>query len=201
MIEPLVSCIMPTVDRQPFIQNAIKQFFDQTYSNKQLIIVDTGRIPIQYESDRRITHIFLPNDKTPLGTIRNTCCKFSSGSIIVHWDDDDLNHPDRISIQVEALLNDCSDVCGIQDPIFFNDLGQEWKYKGPDNWVLGASLAYTREFWNKVEFEALRIGEDDIFVSQTRHISVIPNTIMRFRIHDQNTSIKKVDSLPYVRIK
>src|SRR5205807_10283597 len=39
---PLVSCIMPTYNRRPFVPQAIQYFLRQDYINKELVIVDDG---------------------------------------------------------------------------------------------------------------------------------------------------------------
>src|SRR5262249_36253814 len=39
---PLISCIMPTYNRRPFLPLALRCFLDQDYPNKELIVVDDG---------------------------------------------------------------------------------------------------------------------------------------------------------------
>ena len=39
---PLVSCIMPTYNRRPFVPKAIEYFLRQDYPNRELIILDDG---------------------------------------------------------------------------------------------------------------------------------------------------------------
>jgi glycosyltransferase involved in cell wall biosynthesis len=39
---PLVSCIMPTFNRRPFVPQAIRYFLAQDYPEKEFIIVDDG---------------------------------------------------------------------------------------------------------------------------------------------------------------
>ncbi len=40
--QPLVSCIMPTANRQRFIPTAISLFLRQDYPEKELVIIDDG---------------------------------------------------------------------------------------------------------------------------------------------------------------
>ena len=41
--EPLVSCVMPTADRRQWVPQAIRNFQQQNYPNRELLIVDDGR--------------------------------------------------------------------------------------------------------------------------------------------------------------
>ena len=42
MTAPLISCILPTYNRRPFIAHAIAYFQRQSYDNRELIILDDG---------------------------------------------------------------------------------------------------------------------------------------------------------------
>lgn len=46
MKNPLVSCIMPTADRQKYIPFAVDYFLSQDYQNAELVIIDDGLEPI-----------------------------------------------------------------------------------------------------------------------------------------------------------
>jgi glycosyltransferase involved in cell wall biosynthesis len=39
---PLVSCIMPTANRRPFLPEAIRLFLGQDYPESELIVLDDG---------------------------------------------------------------------------------------------------------------------------------------------------------------
>src|SRR5260221_301127 len=39
---PMVTCIMPTANRRPFVAQAIRYFLAQDYPEKELVIVDDG---------------------------------------------------------------------------------------------------------------------------------------------------------------
>ena len=38
--QPLIFCLMPTRDRRRFVPQAIRQFLDRDYENRELVIVD-----------------------------------------------------------------------------------------------------------------------------------------------------------------
>jgi len=45
---PLVSCIMPTANREKFIPLAVKYFQRQDYPNKELVVLDDGNKPVKH---------------------------------------------------------------------------------------------------------------------------------------------------------
>lgn len=166
---PLVSCIMPTANRRPFVPRAIHYFLRQDYEPKELLIVDDGADPIGdlVPADDRIKYIRL--DKTiTVGAKRNFACEKARGEIIVHWDDDDWHAPHQISYQVNALCSTKKSVCGINRLLFYDTVeGQAWQYLYPPGrkaWLSGSSLCYTRAFWSSHRFADIDVGEDGRFV-------------------------------------
>src|SRR5262245_27908583 len=87
---PLVSCIMPTRDRRPFVGRAVAQFLAQDYAPRELVVVDDGTDPIAdlLPPDPRIRPIRLPR-RLSIGAKRNLACQASRGVVVAHWDDDD----------------------------------------------------------------------------------------------------------------
>src|SRR5262249_26462386 len=69
---PLVSCIMPTHDRRPFVAQAIRYFHRQDYPNKELIVVDDGTDKVRdlaaAAPDVRYTEL---DERTSIGEKRN----------------------------------------------------------------------------------------------------------------------------------
>jgi len=95
---PLVSCIMPTHDRRPFVGRAIEHFLRQDYPHRELIIVDDGAdavrdlVPDLGSETPRIRYLRLESRRT-LGAKRNLAGREAQGEVIVHWDDDDWMAP------------------------------------------------------------------------------------------------------------
>jgi glycosyltransferase involved in cell wall biosynthesis len=101
---------MLTFNRSEHFERSFACYCNQTYPNKELVIVSQGdedyraiirnRIALSGRADVRT--VFLSPD-IPLGTLRNVSVEESSGDLVCQWDDDDLNHPDRIAVQLAAL--------------------------------------------------------------------------------------------------
>jgi glycosyltransferase involved in cell wall biosynthesis len=199
---PTISCIMPTNNRRGFVPNAISYFLQQDYKYKELLIVDDGTDIIEdiVPANEQIRYIRLHNKMT-LGEKRNYCIKESIGDLIMHWDDDDWMAPYRISYQVQELLKNKAEVCGLQQMLFRElDTGKCWLYKYPlqaQPWLAGGSLLYTRDFWQQSPFPDMQIASDTRFIFARKLTSFVVLSDYRFyvaTIHCKNTSAKNTAS-------
>lgn len=195
---PLVTCIMPTANRSQWVAEAIKQFENQSYPNKELIILDDrseNRTRPIFQKDNIIYHQCEPS--LSLGSKRNKACEIARGTIIIHWDDDDWRSKDWITVQVEVLEKSQSDVTGLINPYFFSPTeGKAWLYAYPEDrkpWVHGATLCYYKKLWERNPFPSIQIGEDVQFLWSSVVKKIIPhskNQHFLAQIHPQNTSPK-----------
>ena len=194
---PLVSCIMPTANREKFIPLAINYFQRQDYPNKELVVVDDGKVSVKelLPADTNIRYEKL-NRPYLTGAKRNYACEMSAGEIILHWDDDDWYAENWISHQVNSLLSANAEIAGLSNIYFYSPrLAKCWKYVYPPNekpWVAGASMAYYKEFWKKHPFRNMKIGEDNTFVWESNARVAAHSYIEGIVaiVHAQNTSPK-----------
>lgn len=175
-LPPLVSCIMPTFNRPRFLHQAIKNFVNQTYENKELIIVDDGSTPVSecIPRDSRVTYVNLPGHNS-IGHKLNLGIERSNGEIIQKMDDDDYYHPSFLSTTVSALHgnNPKTSIVGFNCfLILIADTG-EVKFS-EQGWCAGGTLCFFRELWNKTHFQNISGAEDWCFVkdSQAEQIKV-----------------------------
>jgi len=198
---PLVSCIMPTANRQKYIPFAVKYFLQQDYPNKELVIIDDGVISSKslIPPDPRIRYYY----SNPLGTIgvkRNYACEIADGEIIVHWDDDDWYAPDWLSKQVDFLDTSKADITGLNVVIFYSpSLNKRWLYEDTETdkpWLCGATMAYRKAFWEKHPFIDLQVGEDYDFVWNSGAKVAALNYTEGFvaLLHPHNTSLKPIEN-------
>jgi glycosyltransferase involved in cell wall biosynthesis len=196
--QPLVSCIMPTRDRRPYVAQAIEYFLRQDHPVKELIILDDGDDPvadlvpavarIRYERlDRRMV----------LGAKRNLACELAAGPLIAHWDDDDWQAAHRLSTQVARLAAAGAEICGASSLLFWEPRGNRaWRYTWPDGrrtWAAGTSLCYPRTLWQRSPFAEVGVGEDTRFVWQAavrRVADVRADNCVVGLIHPHNTVAK-----------
>lgn len=198
---PLVSCIMPTANRQKFIPFALHYFLQQDYPNTELIIIDDGIQSAKslIPDHPRIRYFY----SEPLGTIgikRNYACEKAQGEIIMHWDDDDWYAPDWISKQVEALSSSGADISGLNTVLFYSPaVEKRWVYEDSDiekPWLCGATMAYRKSFWENHPFIDIQVGEDYDFVWNSGAKTFALDYFHGFIavLHANNTSIKPVEN-------
>lgn len=166
---PLVSCIMPTYNRRPFIPLALRCFLDQDYPNKELIIVDDGedRVGDLAANLPGIRYFSLPS-RVSIGTKRNLACEHAHGEFIAHWDDDDWYAPDRLRYQVEPILKGEADITGLENAFVLELPGGEFWTIRPElhrqmfaGDVHGGTLVYHKGLLAQgVRYPELNLAED-----------------------------------------
>lgn len=105
MREPLTSIIIPCYNSAPFISDAIRSCLDQTYSKREIIVIDDGStdnsVDVLKTFGSKIYWETGPNRGAC--SARNRGLQIAQGERIQFLDADDFLHPDKISRQIEAL--------------------------------------------------------------------------------------------------
>ena len=200
---PKVSIITPTFNRSKLFPLAINNFTNFNYPRNKLewIIVDDstdentieGILPI----DKRIKYLQIADEniQRPLTIAykRNIGVQKSSGTIIIHMDDDDYYPPNSVLSRVKILkqyenqgiqcvgcslignyniLNDTSSI-SCDSPISLSE----------------ASMGYTRQFWNEKPFNSSDLRGEHKFFTEGRldRIMDIPHSFVITALnHNQN---------------
>lgn len=187
---------MPTSNRRRFVGRAIQYFLRQTYHPRELLIVDDGEDAVAelLPDDPRI-HYLRPDKKLSLGAKRNMACQAAAGDIIVHWDDDDWMADRRLNYQVQALLENRADLCGLDRLLFYEPgTNRSWQYAYPKKeaqLLAGGSLCYLKRFWKNNPFPDMNLGEDTRFVWSKRPkklVALDDHTFYVALIHPANTN-------------
>ena len=191
----LVSCVMPTCNRRSFIPAAIDSFLKQTYSDKELIIVDDGTDKVKdLIPDNPAIRYIEPHVKLSTGCKRNVCNCEAHGDIIAHFDDDDWSAPDRLEDQVNLLMKSGKSITGYANALFWDIRKQRaFYYQSPiSGYVTGLSLCYLRDHWRRHPFTVMQMGSDNVFILESlQHIAVSTcYKNMVARIHNCNVSPK-----------
>ena len=110
-IQPVISVIVPTRDRQALFNKAVQSVFHQTYSNIELIVVDDHSTapPVIEDAPEHVEVKYHRNNKASGGAIsRNTGVRLSQGEFICFLDDDDYYHENKLQTLFEQLCADSS---------------------------------------------------------------------------------------------
>lgn len=175
MSEPLlVSCVMLTHDRPQFVQQAIRYWDRQTYLQRELIIVDTGKVPMVTATTTAppgaVQVLRAPGAK--IGHARNLGCGVARGALIATWDDDDWYAADRLAQQVEFWRtrrpghDDPSvrfDVIGSSLCRVYELAARRSGRLGLRNGLFGPSMMFTAATWKKVGFREVQFAEELYF--------------------------------------
>lgn len=105
--KPLVSCIVPTMNRPDLLVRALESLVSQSYENWEAIVVndageDVREIVERVDPKGRIRYLRHEHNKG-LSAARNTGIWASRGDLLCYLDDDDRFLPDHLATLVEEL--------------------------------------------------------------------------------------------------
>ena len=213
---------MLTKDRPELARRAVECFRRQTYPAKSMLVYETG-FPTKLRPGVGGGNVFhwsggRPEDnKRTIGELRNVANGYSAktpnfpaSDILMHWDDDDYSHPNRIAEQVALMQSSGADCVGYREMLFWRETpqaikdqyaGEAWMYSNQKpGYALGTSLCYWRKTWERKPFAATSKGEDLQFITGLKCVGrssiegCAPGSIaeaeprMIARIHGSNTS-------------
>ena len=102
---PKVSVIIPTYNREKFIERSIRSVLDQTYQDFEIIIVDDGSTDntrkVLGPYTGKLKYIYQENEGS--SAARNRGIKESIGGYIAFLDSDDIWMPEKLALQVDIL--------------------------------------------------------------------------------------------------
>lgn len=198
----LISAIMPTRGRAVMAATAINTFLQQTYSKKQLVILDDADDPSFLDPPEFKTVTYMRVDgRLLIAEKRNVCCQYAAGEIICHFDDDDWSSPHRMTAQFDFLKTSQASVVGFHSMLFYELMtGRAAKFTGHNTYGLGTSLMYTRDYWKRHPFrpgpEDPNVAEDNQFVREAvsagEFKGVDARDMMVATVHQLNTSPKDI---------
>lgn len=103
LIPARVTAFMPIYDPRRFrmAARAVDQFTQQTYANRELVIVNSsGRRLTERDTDMGREILVDPTQYPTVGALRNAAVREATGEWCMPWDDDDFSHPHRMTFQM-----------------------------------------------------------------------------------------------------
>lgn len=105
-MESLVSIIIPVYNAEPYLAQTIQSAFDQSWANKEIIVVDDGSTDRSLEIARKFENqtikVFTQENKGG-SAARNLGLSKSKGDYIQFLDADDLLSPEKIEVQLKRI--------------------------------------------------------------------------------------------------
>ncbi len=100
--EPLVSCLCVTEGRAAFMPWLLWCFDRQTWPHRELIVVDSSAQPLHLPGRNDVRVVAVPAG-TGVACKRNRALREAGGELVAWFDDDDWQHPERLTLLVDAL--------------------------------------------------------------------------------------------------
>lgn len=105
-----ISCLMVTLDRFERFKASFACYCRQDYPLRELVVVTDGSAEFQARlrahvaaSGREDVRLLGVPGRRPLGALRNLALASAQGPLVCQWDDDDLCHSTRLSVQAAIL--------------------------------------------------------------------------------------------------
>jgi len=206
--DPLVSVIIPVYNCERYLAEALESVLAQTYRRIEIIVVDDGSTDgsghIARHFDPPVRYTFQANSNP--GAARNRGVGLAQGKFLAFLDQDDLWIKDKLTNQIAALRhNPAIDIVfGHVEQFYSPELAQGEKcgllYRsrtmpGPH---VGTMLIKRDAFWRVGLFRTnYQIAEFIDWYARSRDLGLtsfmLPDIIMRRRIHKTNQSFLKRD--------
>lgn len=205
---PLVSVIIPVYNCAKYLAEALDSVFAQTYRPLEVIVVDDGSTDGSSDIVRNYPEVqYFYQSNQGVSVARNVALAAAKGEFIAFLDGDDTWKPNKLSIQIEYMLEHFD--VGITATHAFNFLESGTH---PPNWFkpdkhLGNTDGIIPSTWvvRKNVFREIggfspdyRASEDIEWLCRARDsqvlIATLPEVMVMRRLHGSNLSWKTVST-------
>ncbi|WP_181917351.1 glycosyltransferase [Virgibacillus dokdonensis] len=164
-----------TVTMRPdFLENVLYNYSQQTWENKELIIVlngenfDTEEVNSKTKNYANVKVI--NSASSTLGACLNKAIENAEFNVIAKFDDDDYYGPNYLTDSMQAFVYTDASIIGKKSIyMYFEDTDMlVLKYPNTENkfqtFVYGATLVFKKEVWEANSFSDRNRGEDSAFL-------------------------------------
>jgi glycosyltransferase involved in cell wall biosynthesis len=224
---PAVSIIIPAYNRAKFLRSTIDSVFAQSYSDWELIIADDGsedpetRDYLGALDSPRIRTLRLIHSGNP-SRARNAAVAVATGEYLAFLDSDDLWHPSKLQMQIEAMRSPCAVGWSYTAVEHIDADGQPIPKKGPakprpQGWIfekllrldIGIAMPTVMARRDLIS-DVGAFDEQQLFgefhdlclrLALRSEVVSLPQTLCSIRVHNQHYSADRVaDSVGWMRL-
>ncbi len=186
---PLVSCLCVTESRAEFWPWLWWGFAKQDWRNRELVVVDGSPVPVVVDDPRVRVVGVLPGSSVAVK--RNAALRAARGSVVAWFDDDDWQHPRRISLLV-AALDSGAEVAGCTRSWFVHADRRAARRYDSHRGVIFNGLGATATAASALRFdESKRRAADTSWIgalTSGARVSVVPELLSWWLCHRRNLS-------------
>lgn len=152
MNSPLVTIVVPILNRTYYLNELLNSLINQSYNNLEIIISDNGSInkieqfiePYKYKDERLI---FRKNESTiSMADHFNQCLNLAKGKYFIVISDDDIISLNYIQLMVEGFENNPNLSFGISNTVIIDkDSNERNSFKG-EGWMFKNGIEAIKEF-------------------------------------------------------
>lgn len=155
-----VSILIPLYNSEKYVAQTIKCALNQTWSDKEIIVVDDGSSDNSYEIaksyESAILKVYQQENKGS-SAARNAAFELSNGDYIQYLDSDDILPPNKISAQMSLLEKDGFKsviISSCHFKTFTNSLEKVWTNQFPINKTYANPIDLLSDSWLKTSYIA-----------------------------------------------
>lgn len=208
--QPLVSVLLPVYNAEKYIQQCLASIFRQSYANFELIVVNDGSTDgsegvIKNYKDSRMVYVKNEINQGVASTL-NKGITLAKGKYIARIDADDMMLPDRLQKQVAFMEDNPEYVLLGSGHYIVGENGLPFDRFIPANGcheIKTTMLFYNcmshptvmyrakqaKELRYSTEFKHCEDYELWLRMSKTGKVANLPEPLVQYRIHKQNTSL------------
>jgi glycosyltransferase involved in cell wall biosynthesis len=168
---PLVSIILPTLNRYAYLFSLLNELEKQTYENFEVIIIDQSS-PYRAEvfKDFNLKLKIIHQKERALWKARNLGIKESNGDFILMLDDDSSVEPNWIIEHLKCIDFFNVDIsAGVSISLIGNPIPDHYKYHRWADQLDTGNVLIKRKIFRKcglfdLQFEGMRMGDDEFGV-------------------------------------
>ncbi len=165
---PLVSAVMPVFNGAATLHTALRGLQDQTWRNLEILVIDDGSTDGSAAVARAVAkgdprmRVIEQGRNQGAYAARNTGMAEASGEFITVQDADDWPHPEKIALQVEALMSDRDLKASVSHGVRVSDdldmmrwrMEHGWIYRNVNSLMIRRDLRETLGYWDRVRVNA-----------------------------------------------